>query len=209
MAKKNAAFNYFNFFIDMAKCAQEAADYLKKCFANYESEDIKTMLEEMHKIEHSADLKKHEMSEKLLREFLPPIDRDDIMSLSSSLDQVVDGIEDVVLRLYMFDVRSIRDEAKQMADIVVRLCGKVVDMLSCFEGFKKKIPELREYIVAINNLEEQSDNIYIGAMRSLYTGTAAYAELSAWKEIYDFLERCCDRCEHVADAVETVIMKNS
>ncbi len=209
MAKKNAAYNYFNFFIDMANCAHEAADYLKKCFANYESEDIKTMVDEMHKIEHSADLKKHEMSEKLLREFLPPIDRDDIMELSASLDQVVDGIEDVVLRLYMFDVRSVRDEAKQMADVVVQLCSKMVDMLSCFEGFKKKIPELKEHIVAINNLEEQSDKIYIEAMRSLYTGTAAYVELSAWKEIYDFLERCCDRCEHVADAVETVIMKNS
>lgn len=208
MAKKDA-YNYFNFFTEMAGCASTAADYLKKCFADYDYNEIKNMMEKMHEIEHNADLKKHEMSEKLLREFLPPIDRDDIVALGSALDQVVDGIEDVVLRLYMFDVRSIRPEAKQMVDIVAQLCSKMGEMLSCFEGFKKKIPELKEYVVAINNLEEQSDNIYIEAMHNLYTGTAAYTELSAWKEIYDFLERCCDRCEHVADAVETVILKNS
>ncbi len=208
MAKKTA-YNYFNFFIEMAGCAHNAADYLKKCFANFESENIKTMLDEMHEIEHSADLKKHEMSEKLLREFLPPIDRDDIMELSASLDQVVDGIEDVVLRLYMFDIRSLRDEAKQMADIVVALCNELTELLADFEGFKKNLPDLKEHIIAINNLEEQADKIYIEAMRTLYTGTASAAELCAWKEIYDFLERCCDRCEHVADAVETVIMKNS
>ncbi len=208
MAKKTA-YNYFNFFIEMAECAKNAADYLSKCFANYENEDIKVMLEKMHEIEHSADLKKHEMSEKLLREFLPPIDRDDIMELSASLDQVVDGIEDVVLRLYMFDVHSVRPEAREAVDIIVGLCGQLGELLADFEGFKKNLPALKEHIIAINNLEEQADRIYIEAMRTLYTGTAAYAELSAWKEIYDFLERCCDRCEHVADAVETVILKNS
>lgn len=208
MAKK-AVYNYFNFFTEMAECAKSAADYLKKCFANYESEDIKVMVEKMHEIEHNADLKKHEMHEKLLREFLPPIDRDDIMELSAALDQVVDGIEDVVLRLYMFDIRSLRDEAKQIADIVVSLCDNLTALLGSFEGFKKKLPELKEQIISINNLEEQADKIYIEAMHTLYTGTASAAELCAWKEIYDFLERCCDRCEHVADAVENVILKNS
>ena len=208
MAKKTA-YNYFRFFIEMSECAKNAADYLSKCFANYENEDIKEMLEKMHEIEHNADLKKHEMSEKLLREFLPPIDRDDIVELGNALDQVVDGIEDVVLRLYMFDVRSIRPEAREVVDIIGGLCGQLGELLADFEGFKKKLPALKEHIIAINNLEEQADKIYIEAMRTLYTGTAAYAELSAWKEIYDFLERCCDRCEHVADAVETVILKNS
>lgn len=208
MAKKNV-YNYFNFFSEMASCAVDASDYLKKCFANYQNEDIKEMLEKIHDIEHRADLKKHEMHEKLLREFLPPIDRDDIVALGGELDQVVDGIEDVVLRLYMFDIRSLRDEAKQMADIVVSLCTEMTELLADFDGFKKKLPELKEHIVAMNNLEEQADKIYIEAMRALYTGTASAAELCAWKEIYDFLERCCDRCEHVADAVETVVLKNS
>lgn len=208
MAKKGA-YNYFDFFCEMAGCAVNAAEYLKKSLANYQSEDIGGMLEKIHEIEHCADIVKHEMHERLLREFLPPIDRDDIVTLGSELDQVVDGIEDVMLRLYMFDIHKIRDEARQMADIVGELCTELTKLLADFEGFKKKLPELKEHIVAVNNLEEQADKVYIEAMHALYKGTASAAELCAWKEIYDFLERCCDRCEHVADAVETVILKNS
>ena len=58
-------------------------------------------------------------------------------------------------------------------------------------------------------MEEEGDNLYIDGMRGLHTGDCSPLEVIAWRDIYSYLERCMDACEHAADVVESVIMKNS
>ena len=64
-------------------------------------------------------------------------------------------------------------------------------------------------MIRINDLEEKCDHLYIEGMRTLYIGDEDALTVIAWRDIYSYLERCMDACEHAADIVEAVIMKNS
>ena len=73
----------------------------------------------------------------------------------------------------------------------------------------KRSKTLRQHVIAINTIEEKADHLYIDAMRNLHTSNEDMRAIFAWHEVYTFLEYCVDSCEHVADVVDRIIMKNS
>ncbi len=77
-----------------------------------------------------------------------------------------------------------------------------------FQNFRKS-STIHDNIVEINRLEEDGDRLYTEAVRSLYVNCTDPVETVAWTELFDRLESCCDACEHVANVVESVIMKNT
>ena len=81
-------------------------------------------------------------------------------------------------------------------------------MLAEFANFRHS-KTLHTHIVNINTMEEQADELFISNLRTLHTTCADPLAVLTWQEIYTFMERCVDTCEHVADSVESVVMKNS
>jgi hypothetical protein len=165
-------------------------------------------MSEMHAVEHAADIAKHELNRELARAFITPIEREDIMLLTQELDDVTDAVEDVLLRLYMFNVLSIRNEALEFTQLIYKCCEAMEEMLREFRHFRKS-DSISKSIVEINRLEEEGDALYTKAVRRLYMGTQNAVDLMVWSEIFDRLEKCCDSCEHVANVVESIIMKNT
>lgn len=207
MARKNG-YSYFSFFQEMIDCACKAASALNDMFGNYQPANLRRDADVIHEIEHAADLKKHDMMGRLLREFLPPIDREDIVNIAHVLDEIVDLIDEVVQRLYMNDIQACRPDITPVAELIAKQCEELRKLMAEFENYKKS-DKLMEHIIIINTLEEEGDRLYMEAMRNLKRGGADPIELIAWKEIYSSLEDCCDACEKVADAVEEVVMKNT
>ena len=181
---------------------------LEENLANFDVNRLSENLDELHKIEHDADKKKHEMMAVLLKAFITPIEREDIILLSQSIDEVTDQIEDVLIRIYINNVHTIRPEALQFTKVIIRCCKVLKEIMEEFANFKKS-KTLHGLIIEINALEEEGDRLFIDSMRRLHTEVTDPLEIIAWREIYNFLEKCCDACEHVADAVESVIMKNT
>lgn len=207
MAKKNG-YSYFAFFREMIDCACEAATALNSMFSDFQSANLRQEADAIHRIEHDADLKKHDMMSHLLREFLPPIDREDIVNISHVLDEVVDLIEEVVICLYMNNIQKCRPDVMPMVSLISKQCEELKKLMAEFENYKKS-DKLMESIIVINTLEEEGDRLYLEAMRGLTLGCSDALELVAWRDIYSSLEDCCDACEKVADAVEEVVMKNT
>ena len=139
---------------------------------------------------------------------LPPIDREDIMELSGTIDDVTDSIEDVLLRLYMFRITSLREDAVSFVSIICDCCCALKKLMVEFPEFRKS-KAIKDMIIEINHLEENGDKLYTEAMRRLYSESGDAVEILSWTAIYDRLEKCCDKCEDVADVVETVILKYS
>lgn len=206
--QKKAGYSYFAFFCEMIECACEASTALNAMFSNFESANLRQEADVIHEIEHAADLKKHDMMSQLLREFLPPIDREDIVNISHVLDEIVDLIEEVVLSLYMNDIRKCRPDVQPMVALIAKQCEELHKLMAEFENYKKS-DKLMESIIVINTLEEEGDRLYLEAMRNLKLTCSDPFELIAWRDIYSSLEDCSDACEKVADAVEEVVMKNT
>ena len=207
MAKKSDNY-YFENFIQCVECGCQAAMMLEENLANFDVNRLSENLDELHKIEHDADKKKHEMMGVLVKAFITPIEREDIILLSQYIDEVTDQIEDVLIRIYINNVHTIRPEALQFTKVIIRCCKVLKEIMEEFANFKKS-KTLHGLIIEINALEEEGDRLFIDSMRRLHTEVADPLEIIAWREIYNFLEKCCDACEHVADAVESVIMKNT
>ena len=207
MSKKQDDF-YFQNFIECAGYSCQAAHLLKEILSDFRPEDTRLRLDELHKIEHEADMKKHELSDRLTKAFITPIEREDIILLSQNIDEVTDKIEDVMLRLYYNNIQSIRPDSLELVSIVVKSCDMVKLMLKEFASFRHS-KSLRDHIIAINTLEEQADQVFVTSMRELHTTCTDPVEIICWREVYFYLEKCTDACEHVADVVEQIVMKNS
>lgn len=207
MAHNSDRFYYDNF-IAAADCSCKAADYLIDCLSRYNPADIKDMLKTMHRFEHEADEKKHEMSATLARAFVTPFDREDLAELSQNIDEVVDKIEEILQRFYVDDIKSVTPECLAFARKIADCCTQMKTMLMELSNFKKPA-RLHSLIIALGNTEEECDDFYLEATKKARSISDNVLDIIAWREVYDCMESCADACEHVADSVETIVMKNT
>ena len=205
MSKKSDSY-YFQNFIECVECGCQAAKMLEDNLNHFDTGLLQDKLDELHRIEHDADKKKHEMMAVLVKAFITPIEREDIILLSQSIDEVTDKIEDVLIRIYINNVQQIRPEALAFIKVIIRCCEALKEVMEEFADFRKS-KTLHGLIIEINALEEEGDRLFIESMRRLHAEVTDPIEIIAWREIYVYLEKCCDACEHVADVVESVIMK--
>lgn len=206
--KNNRTFSYFDAFINLSEYSFDAADLLVKTLSKFNRDELESRIKEMHEIEHAADLAKHEIINRLAKEFLPPIEREDIVNLSEKIDDVTDFVEDVLLNINVFNVKYVPPEIMDFAKLILNCCQKIIEMMKEFENFRKS-KELHSKIVEINNLEETADELYIRGLKRLYSDPSDPIKIIVWKDILDSLEKCCDACEEVANDVENIVMKNS
>ncbi|MFY9381315.1 MAG: DUF47 family protein [Eubacteriales bacterium] len=204
---RKTSYNYFNFFREMIKYGLDSAKMLEKIVNEYDYNNLSLYKSEMKKLEHAADMKKHEMMRHLMKEFLPPIDREDISEIAHVLDEICDAIEEVVLLLYMYDIKACRDDVSEFIIIIKKECEKLSELFRDFENHKRNRDKLLNIIKEVNTIEEDGDRFYINVMKKLFVEKANAKDIVAWRDIYNCLEICCDCCEKVADAVENVIMK--
>lgn len=207
MAKKQDSI-YFKSFIKCTDLSCQAAHMLEETMANFDVEKMADQMEAIHTIEHAADMEKHKLLNTLIKAFITPIDREDIILLSQNIDDLTDNIEDVLIRIYYNNIRTIHPDALELMRIVCRCCEAVKVMMEEFADFRHS-KKLHEQIIKINSMEEEADKVYIDSMHRLHTDCTDPMTVMTWREIYSYLEKCADACEHVADTVESVIMKNS
>lgn len=207
MANKKSDRFYFDNFIESAAISCEAACMLKDALENFSVDTLPEKRAALHEIERRGDDKRHEMTNALISAFITPIERDDILNLSQNIDDVTDAIEDILIRIYISNVQTIRPDSIEFADLVIKCCKEMKALLEEMPNFKKS-KTLKGFIVEINHLEEMGDDLYVNCMRNLHTTDTDPIDVIAWREIYDFFEKCCDTCEIVANIVENITIGN-
>lgn len=199
---------YFDALANCAAYGCDAALLLQESFEQFNPETVTQRMEAIHVIEHKADDLKHEMIRKLSREFMTPIEREDILTLSQELDNVVDCLDDVMQRLYIHNVLALRGDMLDILTLIVRCTEALHRALSELHNFKRS-QTIAVHIVEVNNLESQGDALYLEAMRRMNMTEPNPINIIAWTHIYEGLENCLDACEHASDVIESVILKNS
>jgi predicted phosphate transport protein (TIGR00153 family) len=166
MARKKED-NYFTTFVELVQYSCDAAVLLNEIINDFKVEELEIKMKEMHEIEHAGDKGRHAMVKKLAREFITPIEREDIIALGDAIDNVTDTIEDVLLRFYMFNITEMHEDAIKMAALIVQCCEALKEAVAEFANFRKS-QSLHQLIVEINRLEEEGDALFVKAMRNLF-----------------------------------------
>lgn len=208
MNVRNKGFNYFDAMADMVQYSVRSAKLLHETFSGFQVSALPVAMAQMHELEHAGDMEKHAMVEHLSREFIAPIEREDIVALAENIDDLTDTIEDVLINMYMYNVRTMREDAVEFSALLMQCCDVVERTIAAFKNFKNS-GSIKKDIVEVNRLEEEGDKRYIAAVRALYTSDMDARDVVAWTEVFLALEKSCDACEHIADLIESVIMKNS
>jgi predicted phosphate transport protein (TIGR00153 family) len=156
-------------------------------------------------VEHKADLLTASITQRLDKSFVTPFDREDIHNVASSLDDVIDLIDGTARRFDMFHLAETRPAAQQLADIIVRAAAEIQ---TAVDGIKKPAI-IHQRVAAIKKLEEEGDAVYQEAVGALFAGTPDPLDVIKWKEMYDTLERTTDSCMGVAQALQSLSLKNA
>jgi predicted phosphate transport protein (TIGR00153 family) len=162
---------------------------------------------EVHELEEDGDMLTHDIIKKLNKTFVTPFDREDIHALASKLDDILDFIWGTAERLAVFKMKESREEAVIMSKEIlttVELVHKAIKTLK-----EKDYTRMQEYCVEINKLENKMDRIFRDALGHLFDEMKDPVLVIKWKEIYEHLENASDKCEDVADILESIAIKNA
>ena len=194
---------YFTLFSQMTEKIQEASDGLV-AMLNDQSENFEAHTKHIKKVEHDCDELMHKITNKLNSSFITPFDREDIYTLSIALDDICDYIDAGARVIVMYDIREISNHAKDLARIIQDLAKAI----NAAAAMLIKPNGMNRHIVEIHRLENEADDVYFRAMGELFHNGTDTLHLIKWKELYEILENATDRCESVANIIESIILKH-
>jgi predicted phosphate transport protein (TIGR00153 family) len=162
--------------------------------------------DEIKEAEHNCDFLTHQIIKRLHRTFVTPLDREDIHAMASSLDDVIDAIDETAALVRLYQIEHVRQDARDLARIISQSTEQIVSATQVFGGGKANVTEAA---VEINRLENEADRAHEIAVRRLFDEEKDPVVIMKWKEILDFLESATDRCEDVANVLEGVMVKHA
>lgn len=189
---------------NLLKAARLFAEIVRS--ASLEERRVKVV--QLKAIEHEGDQLTRQIFEALNSSFITPLDREDIRSLASDLDDILDYLEGVGQYLILFGLSGSPEAMRQFVDILVamteeihRATGMVWDLAN--------LKGIQAAMVRISELENQADTLYATVITDLFRDDRNPVEILKWKEIYDGLEEACDACKDYTHVLANVVMKNA
>jgi predicted phosphate transport protein (TIGR00153 family) len=194
--------DFFVLFRKQAALVRQGCDQLLEMLESFDR--LEDRAKALKDVEHQADVVTHEIFERLNRTFITPLEREDIHQLASNLDDVLDAVEAIGSRLFLFQVGQPPAEALRMAKILTECATQIEQAVDNL----KKMNNLISFTMEINRLENEADGISRQVTADLFSGKHDLLDVMRWKEIYDRLEGAADKCEDVANAIESIVVKS-
>ncbi len=190
-------------FTELAKRLTGSASILQELFQSPTQLDAKVTA--IKGLEHEADNLTHDIIDRIDRTFVTPFDREDIHSLASELDNVIDLIDGTARRAQIFRIQKARPAAVVLAEVLAR-AGSAVE-----EGVRDMKNAKHVYAISekLKTLEEEGDAIYHEAMGKLFAEGGEALDVIKWKDLYDKLEDALDQCEDVGNVLHSIALKNA
>lgn len=204
---KKLGLNYYDVFIKNTEYSSKATSVLKDYIEHFKMNKSAEIEEKVHALEREADKSQHEILNYLVRDFIPPIDREDIIMLCHEIDNVMDCIDEVVININIYNVTKLAEDIDLYIDLLNRQTEVLVEMMKVFKTVKKR-DQITDYIVKINNCEEEGDRLYQSSIKRMYENPLDTIEMIKWTTIYKCFENCFDAMENVCDVVDEIVMKN-
>lgn len=198
--------NFYQWFEDAANNMLNAALALKELCYNFE--DPQGAANRIHDYEHQGDEIGHRIYEQLNKTFVTPLDREDIISLYSSIDDVTDLVHSAADLMAVYKVEAVPPIAQKLADCIV----------ACAEEVVKSVPHLRKRteldliqasVIEINSLENRADDLLRAGLGELFSHPEDVIHIIKWRDIYEEMEEATDKAEDISDVLRGLVIKNA
>lgn len=199
---------FFDLFEEDTANLVAMAKKFSEIFNDITHEERSRLIREVSDLEHKGDEITHQIFLELSRNFITPFDREDIHYFASSLDDVADFINGSASRINLYGATNFTLVTQQLADIILRQAEEIHSAVSSLKSMKN-VERVRESIIRINALENAADDLFDNAIAQLFAEETNAIELLKTKEILSNMETATDKCEDVANVLETILVKNS
>lgn len=211
--------NIFNFFVPKdkkffplfeqagANCV-EMAKILNEIVNAADKNRRKELTKKLEDLEHRGDDITHQIHLELGKNFITPFDREDIHALGSSLDDVADYIHDASNRMELYKVETVTDAMRDLASLLVEGTEQVAKAMYELKDIKN-IRNITDSCVRINSIENKADYIFDKAVADLFEFEKDAITLIKYKEVLSAMESATDKCEDVANVLESILVKNA
>lgn len=179
-------------------------------FADYKIKNVSDLVvfsETMKEYETKGDSYVHEVIKELNNAFITPIEREDILALAMSMDDVLDGLEHCAALFEMYSIIEVDDFMLKFVDAIKHCSHEIQDSIELLAT--KKLPQIRDHAIKIKDYESKCDGIQRQSIKHLFTVEKDPIKIIQYKEIYEDMEDVADYCQNVANTLETIIMKNA
>lgn len=195
--------SFFAMFDKQAENIHAGALALVEMVRDYRDPAIQA--EQVKEFEHLGDDMVHELMTRLNQTFITPFDREDIHSLASKMDDVLDLIDAAASRMVIYNVDRILPGVLELAEVLEQATGEMVAAVKVLE----KHDNIFARCIEINRLENEGDRISRALIAQLFSEEKDPVHILKWKEIIEVMETATDKCEDVANVLESVTLKNS
>ena len=196
---------FFSAFSAHAKVTLRAAGLLRELFEN--PAKVAEIKAQITLAEHEGDDLTRTTITRLRSQWITPLDRPDIHTLITRLDDVLDVIESIAERIQLFDIREtslVASEAARVLESGVAAMSKAIDLLP---EARKRTREIIALCTEISALESEADALYRTAIADLFKSGRDALNVMKWRDIFEQLEAATDLCEDVANALEGVVLE--
>ena len=194
---------FFELFVRLAAKIEEAALAYQDLVVDYRIVDRKAG--RLRDLEHEGDEVTHEIMKRLNTVFVTPLDHEDIHSLATGLDDVLDHIEAAADLFVLHKIEQPLPEMKEQADVLVQACRVTRVALETFPRYR----ELEPHWVEVNRLENEGDRIYRRAIAGLFDGDHKAMDVLKWRDVIDETEGAIDQLEDVSNMLEAIALKQA
>ena len=198
---------FYDLFENIADRVVASATHLHKLTAEFPR--IDAAIQMIRNEEHEADNLAHAALDRLDRTFITPFDREDIHTLATSLDDVLDNMEETANRFAMFRIDKPTPEAVSLAEIIQDCCLRLEHAIRALRTMKNA-QLVQNHLKEIGRLENKADKIYRDTESKLFANPPAdILQLIKWRELYSLLEATVDACKNVSQVISEIVIKGT
>jgi hypothetical protein len=201
---------FFDLLEQQSNTVVKGAKLLQECLESKGSmDDMYLASKRIHDAEHEGDELVHRLMDRLNKSFITPLDREDIRTIATDLDDILDYMEGVAQYLILFEIKDSPEPLRKFAEILVAMVEEVHKATGWVWDLANE-KQIYACIVRISELENQGDALYSTVIADLFKPDGRNPiEVLKWKEIYDGLEEACDGCKDYTHVLGNVVIKNA
>lgn len=198
--------DFFELFERAAANADEAARELLELLERFE--DVHSRAKRIKDLEHAGDKVTHDCIERLNRTFITPMDREDIHELICRVDDIVDLIDTATHRMVLYKISEPTPAAIELTRCLKHSTALIRETMPLLRDMKNS-RAIGEKCIAIQTQENEADRVMHHAIAALFEARPDPIEVIKWKDIYEEIESATDRCEDVANVLDSIVLKNA